>query len=243
MEQPGDLRYPKNWNEKLFRMLNDDVIRIKCNLRSLAEAKSDIKENQRKLGQYITYYECAIPNLVQKKSAFAATLATFDNMRIDMDENFRLLDRDVPEHLLADLEKKRKDLEAKATSPRELDNLLASHSKELNSCLYRRIEFAETLALYEQAYWEQQAFHDSLVSKLENLKSKLPYGMPKPKIGADEEPMKERSSGVKKKKIDVCFPCKGLFGGRQSTSSAIEEIPTSSTINIAYNPSSFAEST
>ena len=90
-------------------MLNDDVIRIKCNLRSLAEAKSDIKENQRKLGQYITYYECAIPNLVQKKSAFAATLATFDNMRIDMEEHFRLLDRDVPEHLLADLEKKRKE--------------------------------------------------------------------------------------------------------------------------------------
>jgi hypothetical protein len=27
--------------------------------------------------------------------------------------------------------------------------------------------------------------------------------MPKPKIGADEEPMKERSSGVKKPKIDA----------------------------------------
>jgi hypothetical protein len=98
---------------------------------------------------------------------------------------------------------KRKDLEAKATSPREIDDLVDSHSKELSNCLGRRIEFAETLALYEHAYWEQRALCDSLVSKLENLRSKLPYGMKKPKIGADEEPMKERSSGVKKPKIDA----------------------------------------
>jgi len=203
MEEPGDMRYPRNWNEKLFRMLNDDVIRIKANLRSLAEAKSDIKVNQMKLGHYISYYQGSIPNLNQKKVAFRATLATFDNLRNDMVEHFRLLERDVPEHLLADLEKKRKDLEAKATSPREIDDLVDSHSKELSNCLGRRIEFAETLALYEHAYWEQRALCDSLVSKLENLRSKLPYGMKKPKIGADEEPMKERSSGVKKPKIDA----------------------------------------
>ena len=108
--EPGDLRYPKNWNEKLFQMLNDDVIRVKSTLRALAEAQSDLKENQRKLGQSIQYYEMSIPNIRQKKAAFAATLATFDNIRIDMEEQFRSIGEDVPPHLLADLEKKRKDL-------------------------------------------------------------------------------------------------------------------------------------
>jgi hypothetical protein len=109
MEEPGDMRYPRNWNEKHFRMLNDDVIRIKANLRSLAEAKSDIKVNQMKLGHYISYYQGSIPNLNQKKVAFRAKLATFDNLRNDMVEHFRLLERDVPEHLLADLEKKQEE--------------------------------------------------------------------------------------------------------------------------------------
>jgi hypothetical protein len=102
--------------------------------------------------------------------------------------------------LLADLEERKKNLEAKATSPKEMENLLESLFKEMNTCKCRRNEFAETLALYQQAYWEQQAFHDSLVSKLENLMSKLPPGM-KPKIGADEEPMEENPSCVKKPKM------------------------------------------
>ena len=79
--EPGDLRYPHNCNAKLSRMLNDDVIRIKSNLRALAEAQSDIKEYQRKLGQAIQYYESSIPNLRQKKAAFAATFAsTFSHL-------------------------------------------------------------------------------------------------------------------------------------------------------------------
>ncbi len=198
--EPGDLRYPHNCNAKLFRMLNDDVIRIKSNLRALAEAQSDIKEYQRKLGQAIQYYDWSLPNFRQKKAAFAATFATFDTMRIDMEEHFRLIGQVVPPHLLADLEERKKNLEAKATSPRELENLLESNFQEMHTCKCRRNEFHETLALYQQAYWEQQAFHDSLVSKLENLMSKLPPGM-KPKIGADEETIEERPSRVKKPKM------------------------------------------
>ena len=67
-------------------MLNGDVIRVKSTLRALVEAQFDIKENQRNLGQFIQYYEMSIPNIRQKKAAFAATLATFDNIRIDMEE-------------------------------------------------------------------------------------------------------------------------------------------------------------
>ena len=195
------MRYPRNWNEKLFQMLNDDVIRVKSTLRALGEAQSDIKENQRKLGQSIQYYEMSIPNIRQKKAAFAETLATYDNIRVDMEDQFRSIGQDVPLHLLADLEQRKKDAEAKATSPREMENLLTSNFNALNTCKHRRYLFAETLALYEQAFWEQQAFHDSLLSKLENLMSKLPYGKKKLQIGVDKESMEERPSRVKKPKI------------------------------------------